>query len=334
MTRYFLGVDVGSSKTHAVIADEQGQVLGFGRGGAGNWEGVGVDGFTSALQQAVNGALTDAELERQQITGLGLGVSGYDWVSDDPMMHEVINTLNLQARYRFVNDAVIGLIAGAHQGWGVSVIAGTGCNACGRNRQGKEGRVTGNGSLFGEYGGGSELVRAALGAISREWAHRAPATRITPLFVEHFQAKNAEDLLEGIARGRFHYKAAQAPLIFRAVNEGDPVAIELVEWMGRELGDMGVGVIRQIGIADQEFEVVLAGSLFKGTPLLSQSLLTTIQTVAPGASLVRLDAPPVVGAVMLGMEQVGLDFTRLRDRLIETTNQRLESFSDTVKSER
>jgi len=37
----FLGVDIGSSKSHAIIADERGNVLGFGEGGPGNHEVVG-----------------------------------------------------------------------------------------------------------------------------------------------------------------------------------------------------------------------------------------------------------------------------------------------------
>ena len=56
----FLGVDGGGTKTHALIADAQGHVLGFGAGGPGNWEGVGVEGMTASLQDAVGGALKAA----------------------------------------------------------------------------------------------------------------------------------------------------------------------------------------------------------------------------------------------------------------------------------
>ncbi len=41
MMRYFLGVDVGATKTHALIADEAGAGVGFGAGGPGNHEVVG-----------------------------------------------------------------------------------------------------------------------------------------------------------------------------------------------------------------------------------------------------------------------------------------------------
>jgi N-acetylglucosamine kinase-like BadF-type ATPase len=38
MIRYFLGVGVGSTKSHALIGDENGRVTGFGHSGPGNWE--------------------------------------------------------------------------------------------------------------------------------------------------------------------------------------------------------------------------------------------------------------------------------------------------------
>jgi len=41
--------------------------------------------------------------------------------------------------------------------------------------------------------------------------------------------------------------------------------------------------------------------------------------VAPGATLVRLSTPPVMGAVMLGMEQCALRRRRCASGLIETT---------------
>ena len=55
--RYFLGADIGSSKSHACIADETGLILGFGNGGAGNHESVGYEGMTRAVNESANAAL-------------------------------------------------------------------------------------------------------------------------------------------------------------------------------------------------------------------------------------------------------------------------------------
>jgi hypothetical protein len=50
-----------------------------------------------------------------------------------------------------------------------------------------------------------------------------------------------------------------------------------------------------------------------------------VHAVAPGARFVRLTAPLVVGGVLLGMEQVGLNGRAVRERLIETTQVLLNS---------
>jgi hypothetical protein len=49
-----------------------------------------------------------------------------------------------------------------------------------------------------------------------------------------------------------------------------------------------------------------------------------VHQVAPGARLVRLNVPPVVGGVLLGMEAAGLDFRTRRARLIESTEKILK----------
>ena len=47
---YFLGIDIGGTKSHALIADETGRAVGFGQGGPGNHEVVGYSGLEAMLQ--------------------------------------------------------------------------------------------------------------------------------------------------------------------------------------------------------------------------------------------------------------------------------------------
>jgi len=53
--------------------------------------------------------------------------------------------------------------------------------------------------------------------------------------------------------------------------------------------------------------VVLIGSMFDGGPALIEPMRQTIHALALRARLVRLTAPPVIGAVLLGMQQAGLE---------------------------
>jgi len=319
MSHYFLGVDIGGSKSHALIADETGRVLGFGAGGPGNHEVVGYSGLANTLHEIAEQALAGAGIARRDVRGAGFGIAGYDWPGEREPTLQAIQTLRLSAPLEFVNDTLIGLLAGAPEGWGVAVVAGTSNNCRGRDRQGREGRVTGCGPRLGEYGGASELVDKAIQAVALAWTQRGPATRLTDAFITLTGAADEIDLLSGLALGHYHLAADAAPLVFRVAAAGDVVAQETIRWAGRELGSLATGVIRQLGFERLEFQVVLIGSLFKGGPLLSEALSAAIHQVAPLARMVRLETPPVVGGVLLGMEQAGLQTRAIRDTLIKTT---------------
>ncbi len=327
---YFLGIDIGGTKSHALIADSQGNALGIGAAGTGNQEVIGYEGLRAVLHQITSDALRSASLQSSQIQAMGLGIAGYDWPQDYAPHDEAIASLNITP-YAFVNDAVIGLIAGSSTGWGVSVVAGTGNNCRGRDAQGREGRIAGTGSWSGEYGGGTDLAARGVEAVSKAWCKRGPHTLMTEKFLRHIGAQDVVDLLEGLARDRYHLTAHAAHVVFEAAVEGDTCAIEAIRWMGRELAESAIGVIRQLELETQEFEVVLTGSLYKGNPLLAETMHQIIQQVAPGARLVPLNAPPVVGAVLLAMEQVNLPYASLRPNLITSAKRVLEQIKPASK---
>jgi N-acetylglucosamine kinase-like BadF-type ATPase len=324
-TRYFLGVDVGATKSHALIADEAGQALGLGIGGPGNYETVGYRGLERTLQAIVDEALGTAKLSKARLSGAGFGIAGYDWPAEFEPTRRAIQTLGLPAPFTFVNDTIIGLLAGAEQGWGVAVVAGTSCNCWGRDPQGREGHVTGEGPRMGEYGGAGEIVEEAVRAVSRAWSKRGPVTALTQAFISLTGATGATDLLEGLTLGHYELSAANATTVFQVASEGDAVAEEVIKWAGRELGSLAVGVIRQLALEQASFEVVLVGSTFNGSPLLIETMSAAIHAVAPAARLVRLPAPPVIGGVLLGM---GTTTDRqVRHTLIATTNDLLATRS-------
>jgi N-acetylglucosamine kinase-like BadF-type ATPase len=324
MTSYFLGIDIGATKSHALIADQDGQALGFGRYGPGSYEGVGWDGLRAALRAITDQALDAAGITREQIAGAGFGIAGYDWPAERAPTIEAIETLGLAAPYALVNDATIGLLAGATRGWGVVVAAGTGNNCRGRDHRGRRGGLTGCGPYFGEFGGGGDIVLKAVQAVAMAWTMRAPATRLTEALMELTGASSAADLLQGLALEHYHLWSAAAPTVFRVAAAGDQVALDIVRWVGRELGSLAIGVINQLDLADTDLEVVLAGSIYDGSPLIADVMRETIHAVAPRARLLRLTAPPVVGGALLGMEQAGLDYGAVRETLIESTQELLD----------
>lgn len=322
MSAYFLGVDIGGTKSHALISDGDGNALGFGTYGPGNHEEVGYQGLRTALQTVTDKAVIMAGITKDQIAAGGFGVAGYDWPSERQPTLDAIASIGLSAPIEAVNDTIIGLLAGASQGWGVAVVAGTGTNCWGWDRNHRQGRVTGVG--FGEHGGAGSLIERAMCAIAYEWTRRGPKTQLTPEFLRLTGAADIPSLIEGLEMGEYFLTSDYAPVIYHIADQGDPVALSIIQWAGTELGHTAVAVIRQLGIEQEEFEVVLVGSIYEMGEMIIEPMRQVIISEAPQASLVRLSSPPVVGGVLLAMEQLGINSAPIRDHLIQSTNRLLK----------
>lgn len=318
MKRYFLGVDVGSSKTHALLVDEDGQCVGFGRAGSGNHQDVGYDGLKSTLLKAFAGALEMSGVDKAGVGGAGFGVSGCDFPSDREPHLEAISALGLSCPVEVINDGLNGLLAGATRGVGVNVTAGSSNNCRGRNSGGREGRIVGNGSLFGEFGGAHEILIRGLQMVNYAWIKRIPPTVLTKIYTEAAGAKNEIDLMEGLSNETYRLSPPVVLQIVDAARAGDHAAREILRWAGEELGMLAVSVVRQIEMENKEVEIIQSGSVFDAGAALTDSMKTTVLKYCPKAKLIRLDGPPVVGAVILGMEQAGFDGYAARDMMVKS----------------
>ncbi|KUK92572.1 MAG: hypothetical protein XE06_1228 [Anaerolineaceae bacterium 46_22] len=281
---YLLGVDTGSSKTHALISDKSGRMIGFGESGCGNYEVVGADGFIEAVNDAVNKALSFAGVNKFEIASMGFGFSGYDWPSETPIMVKAIRSLQINRPYQFVNDVMLGLIAGSTE----------------------------------EFGGASEMIWRAMLSVTYAWSKRGPETRLTQLFIDHARVESEFELIEGLATDKIHLDPSLAINIIQLARKGDLQARETVRFSANELALNVNAVIRQLKFETIEFEVVMMGSVFKAGDIYCKPFQETILNFAPKAKFVQLLVPPVVGAVLLAAEESGLPSKSLRKQLFRT----------------
>jgi len=93
-------------------------------------------------------------------------------------------------------------------------------------------------------------------------------------------------------------------MVFQAAARGDAIAQRILAEAGRELGRMGSAVVKKLGLYGEIFDVVMAGSVFKGEcPILIDEMRAEIHRVAPLSRLVTPLFEPVVGALLLAMER-------------------------------
>jgi N-acetylglucosamine kinase-like BadF-type ATPase len=322
MKSYFLGGDLGGTKTRVLITDETGVMVGFGDSGPGNHEAVGYDGFTNSLRSAMESALFQAKISMDQIDGAGFGVAGYDWPVEREPTLKAIERTGLACRFEAVNDASLGVFAGP-RGWGVAVVSGTGCNARGWDEtHRREGKVTGGGLYMGEAAGASELIICAIQAVAQSWTLRGPKTALVDAFLQFTDSDTLEQMLARMNVENLSIDSEAARLIFQVAGAGDPVALKLIHWAGCELGELANAVIRQLDFQNLDFDVILTGSMFDGGPLLTDPMKQTVLAFAPHAHFIRLTVPPVTGALILGMEVAGVKSTSEFRRTLEESLRR------------
>jgi N-acetylglucosamine kinase-like BadF-type ATPase len=316
----FLGIDVGGSKTHALLSDENGQVLGFGVGPGGNPEMVGYDGLTLAMQAALQKACKSSGVKRMQIAAAGFGIAGYDWPFQYAATLQAVQALRLRTEILAIeNDAVTPIYGGTTHGWGIAACVGTGNNVRGVDAQGRTGRITGNSSTFGEFGGAGEIMQTVLQRLAWMWTGRGKATALAEILVRDCGASDLGDLIEGLVAERYHLKADQAPLVVQVAESGDVVAGEVLTWNARELAASVLAVAGQLDLIEQPFEVVMSGKLYQVSNLYCQTFKESVLHEARLAECKLFTSPPVVGAVIMAMQAAqaaGVGVTKARAALL------------------
>lgn len=329
-TRYYLGIDAGGTKTHALIADEHGRVVGGGQSGPGNWESIGLDGAYESYQRALDDALRAAGLARADLRAAGYALAGLDWQSDHGRLEPVVARLTVPGPRILVNDTFGALRAGSTSGCGVVVIAGTGSTIAGRNQHGAIFRTFGLGAIWGDFQGASGLAWGAARAIGHAYFGRGPATALTDAFLQVYGVADVPEMVERASRGEADWPNGRlAPLVFAIAAEGDAVAQQIVREAGEDLGLTTTAVARKLNLAAEPFDLVLAGGIFRSrSTLLVDALAAPVRAYAPQARVGVLDTPPVAGSVLLAFDAASAPVSpEAHARLVEDARRWFESLA-------
>jgi N-acetylglucosamine kinase-like BadF-type ATPase len=308
-----VGVDGGGTKTEAVVADERGGLRGIGHSGPSKWEDVGLGGAGAALRVAVGEALAAAGARTEDVAHAVYGLSGVDWPSDVRRLAFAIDPLGLGGGRSVLNDSEIVLRAGTDRASAVAVIAGSGSVVAGHNASGERFRTLGVGPLFGDFSSAIDVSEEAVRAVARAYIGRGPATSLSGLLCQRFERATTADLLEFLSRREVHGRVEDeienvSPLVIEAAAEGDAVAREILDGVGRQMGSDVVLVAARLGLLREPFDVVLAGGFLSAAgEFVTEPLGQAVRLATSEATFVRLRTSPVVGAVLEALEAIGAD---------------------------
>ncbi len=304
MTQYFLGVDGGQSKTTAVIGDENGRVLGIGRGGPSNHAGApeGRAKFIDAIGKSIGAACSEAGLDAATVRFVSacLGLSG------GPADKQAILGQILAADRMLVTDDATIALSGALAGEpGIVVIAGTGSIAFGRNAQGRTARAGGWGYLFGDEGGGFWIARQALRAALRWEEGWGSPTALRAMLLDSTGARNMNDLMHRCYTPEFPRPriAALSVLVNHAAERGDPMAQEILSEAARELALLARGVRSQLFEPQGSAQCAYIGGVFESRTL--RALFRESLEGEPGWVVTPPVHDPAIGALLEAYRAAG-----------------------------
>ena len=320
-----LAIDGGNSKTDVALVAADGTLLATVRGGPSNHQVIGSERATKELTSLVSAV---AGLAGVPATGpiaqhTSACLAGADLPIEEADLSRLVQSLGWSMTSTVVNDTFAVLRAGlADSGprWGIGIVCGAGINCVGVGPDGRTTRFLALGQLSGDWGGGGELGPQALWWAMRAEDGRGPETELRTAVPAQFGLDRVEDVVVGMHLGKIDYSERHrlVPLLFDVAGRGDKVARDIVLRQATEICLMVTVAARRLDlISVRGVPVVLGGSLMTARdPLLSQAISDQLAAGLPGAETRVVDVPPIAGAALLGLDQVGAPPTasaRLRE---------------------
>lgn len=338
-----IAVDGGNSKTDLALVAADGTVLAKVRGPGmpGRLGGETVQIIADLLRSAVvaNGAGAGAEAGaggEPKLAGIATDtvacVANVDLPDEERQLQQMLAAQGWTTSTRVANDTFAVLraglndvpVAGADLLWGVGVTCGAGINCAGVAPDGTTTGFLALGPITGDWGGGGSVGAEAQWAAIRAEDGRGPHTALRELVPAYFGLATPTDVAIAAHLGKIpEYRLGElAPLVFKVAGSGDQVARAIVIRLADEVSLMAIAVIRRLGLTGAAVPVVLGGGVLAArNPLLIEEITTRIGAVAPASTIRVIEAAPVAGAALLGLDRVGAPvsaMTRLRQEFALT----------------
>lgn len=208
-------------------------------------------------------------------------------------------TRRLPGSVRVVNDAeLLGPAAGLDEC--LKLIVGTGAIALGTDAAGVLLTADGHGSLLGDTGSASalvrETVRAGLRLADADRPETALADPAIALLCDVYRTPSPAQLAAAVSADDPYQWGRHAPLIFDALGRGSAIAAAVLDEAAGVLAG-NLAALRHRGARGDT--VVGAGGVLTAQSALQSRLTARLSVSAPDLTLRILTAPPVEGALVL-----------------------------------
>jgi N-acetylglucosamine kinase-like BadF-type ATPase len=304
--RIVLAVDGGNSKTDLALVREDGTLLAHVRGSLSSPHHLGLEEAVTLLERLLDEARDAAGLGSGRLAVAEVFLAGVDFPAEEEELRQVLDAKGWADHVDVGNDTLALLRAGTERGWGVAVVCGAGINCVGVAPDGRQVRFPALGATTGDWGGGYDVGLEALSAAARSEDGRGPVTSLERAVPALFGLDSPRRLAEEIHNSRVAQRRVTelAPIVL-AEAAHDAVAAAIVARLADEVVALGRVALTRLGLERGPVEVVLGGGLLRaGDARLQAAIVEGFAAVGDQITVHTTDAPPVVGAALLGLDRL------------------------------
>jgi len=311
-----LAVDGGGTKCLAVFVDREENILGQGRSGSCNYQGIGIEAASREIAAAIRAAMEEVREAEQRFAGDGpwtvecavFGLAGLDTEHDRTILNDMIQNilaeLHIQVdRLLVENDGFAALLGATGGEAGILVVAGTGSIAFGINSTGQTARAGGWGHRVGDEGSGYWIGKQAITAILKSADGREQETVLMGKILNYLGLPNTDALVNWTYGPDYSIEKVGelSQLVSKAAEQGDKVAARILHMAAEELAQTAKAVINRLAFGEQRFAMVLQGGVLQNARFVREYVEQQVRMYAPSVQVDTARRDPIYGVIAQGM---------------------------------
>ena len=317
--RCILGIDGGGTKCHAILARDDGQVLGWGESdqedGPVRHRVFGGRGRSYySIVKAVRDATAKIEYDELHIAAVTHSLPLNFLRQNGPTRIQIHPASEQAAAFALAGETC-----------GIIALAGTGAIVYAVTRDGRTEYLDGLGPLVGDHGGGYEIGLRAIRATGQSgWHARHHTSFANEIYAACGAKKNdprGHTLIGFMVAQRDRSEIAGfARIVNQAASKGDSVAQGILRDAAGELAGTVLDAVDNLAIADEDYALIGTGGIITHCDIYWERLCELIREFAPKLRPMRVDLPAVVGVVLSAMAQMpDIDLKAAKAKLSEST---------------
>ncbi len=304
MARIVLGMDIGGTKSHAILADDTGRILGEGVGGSGNINFIPLELAEQSFAEAITTAQKQAGIKTLETEIAVIGIEP----QPDPLF-PCITRLARPKKILRKEEGECSLVGGLVEKVGLALIAGTGSVGWGRNAAGRT-HVTSCWGPIGDEGSAYWLAEHGINAAFRADDGRGPATKMVDKIIAKIGGPTLRACVTPLYTSQdFRREVSQYAKIvmdLATATPPDEVCKQIVHEGAAEIAHLLATCAEVLGLHTGGYKVAATGSLVTKVPYYFNLVQTLLHQKHPHATLVLPRFSPGVGAALIALDLIGV----------------------------